>query len=362
LKIAVLTTSRADYGLLERLIERIYDDLDAKLCLMVSGSHVCPEFGLTLKEIKFPISERIEILLSSDTPTAVSKAIGLGCISFCDALERRKPDWIILLGDRFETFAMAIAAHVMRIPVAHISGGEVTRAAADDGFRHSISKMAYLHFTYADEYRKRVIQLGEHPERVFNVGCLSLEGIDQHIFTGKRRGYLISIHPETLQHRIWRHGFMAILLAHLAHKKEPMYFCKSNGDEGSRVINGKIDDFVAEDTKYRKLVNLKRGNYLDLLARVKCIIGNSSSGIYEAPPLGTPTINVGNRQDGRLKASSIIDCAASSDGLRAAFSKLNTIAELPITTMFGGGPVSERILNVIKKYDSVNLQKGFYDI
>ena len=155
---------------------------------------------------------------------------------------------------------------------------------------------------------------------------------------------------------------MAILLAHLAHKKEPMYFCKSNGDEGSRVINGKIADFVAEDTKYRKLVNLKRGNYLDLLARVKCIIGNSSSGIYEAPPLGTPTINVGNRQDGRLKASSIIDCAASSDGLRAAFSKLNTIAELPITTMFGGGPVSERILNVIKKYDSVNLQKGFYDI
>ena len=361
MKIAVLTTSRADYGLLERLIGRIYDDLDAKLCLMVSGSHVCPEFGLTLKEIKFPISERIEILLSSDTPTAVSKAIGLGCISFSEALERRKPDWIILLGDRFETFAMATVAHVMRVPIAHISGGEVTRGAADDGFRHSITKMAYLHFAYADEYRKRVIQLGEHPERVFNVGGLSLEGIDQHIYTGKRKGYLISIHPETLQHRIWRNGFMAVLLAHLAHKNEPMYFCKSNGDEGSRVINRKIVDFVGEDNVNRKLFNLKRDSFLDLLARVKCIIGNSSAGIYEAPPLGTPTINVGNRQDGRLKASSIIDCPATSDGLRGAFSKLSGLAELPITTMFEGGPVSERILNVIKKYDFVNLQKGFYD-
>ena len=154
---------------------------------------------------------------------------------------------------------------------------------------------------------------------------------------------------------------MAILLAHLAHKKEPMYFCKSGGDEGSRVINSKIADFVGEDTKHRKLVNLKREKYLDLLARVKCIIGNSSSGIYEAPPLGTPTINVGGRQDGRLKASSIIDCAASSSGLRAAFGKLDAIVGLPITTMLNGGPVSERILNVIKKYDFVNLQKGFYD-
>ena len=361
MKIAVLTTSRADYGLLERLIERIYDDSGAKLCLMVSGSHVCPEFGLTLKEIKFPISERIEILLSSDTSTAVSKAIGLGCISFSEALERRKPDWMVLLGDRFETFAMATVAHVMRVPIAHISGGEVTRAASDDGFRHSISKMAYLHFTYAEEYRKRVIQLGEHPERVFNVGGLSLEGIDKHIFTGKRKGYLISIHPETLQHQIWRNGFMAVLLAHLAHKKEPMYFCKSNGDEGSRVINRKIVDFVGEDNVNRKLLNLKRDSFLNLLARVKCIIGNSSAGIYEAPPLGTPIINIGNRQDGRLKASSIIDCAATSEGLKAAFDKLDAISGLPVTTMLSGGPVSERILKVIKKYDFINLQKGFYD-
>jgi len=361
LKIAVLTTSRADYGLLERLIERIYDDPDVKLCLMVSGSHVCPEFGLTLKEIKFPISERIEILLSSDTPTAVSKAIGLGCISFAEALERRKPDWIILLGDRFETFAMATVAHVMRVPIAHISGGEVTRAAADDGFRHSISKMAYLHFVYADEYRKRVIQLGEHPERVFNVGCLSLEGIEKHVFNGTRKGYLVSIHPETLQHRIWQNGFISVLLAHLTHKKEPMFFCKSNGDEGSRVINRKIIDFVGDDNTNRKLLNLKRDSFLNLLARVKCIIGNSSAGIYEAPPLGTPTINVGGRQDGRLRASSIIDCAATSEGLRAAFGKLDAITGLPITNALSGGPVSERILNVIRKYDFVNLQKGFYD-
>ena len=140
-----------------------------------------------------------------------------------------------------------------------------------------------------------------------------------------------------------------------------MYFCKSNGDEGSRVINRKTVDFVGGDNVNRKLLNLKRDSFLDLLARVKCIIGNSSAGIYEAPPLGTPTINIGNRQDGRLKASSIIDCASSSDGLRGAFSKLNQVAELPITTKLKGGPVSERILNVIKKYDFVDLQKGFYD-
>ena len=360
MKIAVLTTSRADYGLLETLIGRICDDLDVKLCLMVSGSHVCPEFGLTLKDIKYPISERIEILLSSDTPTAVSKAIGLGCISFAEALERRKPDWLILLGDRFETFAMAVVAHVMRIPIAHISGGEVTSGAADDGFRHSITKLAYLHFTYADEYRQRVIRLGEHPDRVFNVGCLSLEGIEKHLFNGRRKGYFVSIHPETLQDRIWQRGFIDVLLAHLSHKLEPLYFCLSNGDEGSRIINRKIVDFVGMDNEQRKLLKLNRDDFLDLLARVKCIIGNSSAGIYEAPPLGTPTINIGNRQDGRIRSDSIIDCRASSEGLREAFTKL-TMRQYSFAEKFKGGPVSERILNVIKKYDSVNLQKGFYD-
>jgi GDP/UDP-N,N'-diacetylbacillosamine 2-epimerase (hydrolysing) len=364
MKIAVLTTSRADYGLLEGLIGRIYDDPDVKLCLMVSGSHVCPEFGLTLKEIKFPISERIEIILSSDTPTAVAKGMGLGNISFSEALERRKPDWIILLGDRFETFSMAAVAHTLRIPIVHISGGEVTRAAIDDGFRHCITKLSYLHFAYHKEYRNRIIQLGEHPERVFDVGCLSLEGIEKYKFAGMRKGYLISIHPETLQHRIWQRGFVDVLLAHLAHKKEPLYFCKSNGDEGSRVINKKITDFVGMESR-RRLLNLKRGDFLKLLGRVKCIIGNSSAGIYEAPPLGTPTINIGNRQDGRIKSDSIIDCRASSEGLRGAFSRLNgeeyLIDSPPIVPKFEGGPVSERILNVIKKYDSVNLQKGFYD-
>ena len=359
MKIAVLTTSRADYGLLEKLIGRIYDDLDVKLCLFVSGSHVCPEFGLTLKEIKFPISERIEILLSSDTPTAVSKAIGLGCISFAEALERRKPDWIILLGDRFETFAMATVAHVMRVPIAHLHGGEVTRGAIDDAFRHSITKMSYLHFVCAEEYRGRVIQLGEHPERVHNVGGLSLEGIDKHIFTGKRKGYLVSLHPETLQDDMPR--FIDMFLEHLSHQGEPLYFCLSHGDDGSRFLNRKIVNFVGKDNKNRKIHSFDRDSFLDLLGRVKCIIGNSSAGIYEAPPLGTPTINTGNRQDGRLRASSIIDCAASGDALSHALGELDYIDGIAVTTIIKGGPVSERILNVIKKFDFVDLQKGFYD-
>ena len=359
MKIAVLTTSRADYGLLERLIERIYDDLDVELCLMVSGSHVCPEFGLTLKEIKFPISERIEILLSSDTPTAVSKAIGLGCISFSGALERHKPDWIILLGDRFETFAMAAVAHVMRVPIAHIHGGEVTKGAIDDAFRHSITKMSYLHFVCADEYRERVIRLGEHPERVYNVGSLGMEGIEKYIFTGKRLGYLISLHPETLQDDMAR--FIDTFLTHISNRGEPLYFCLSHGDDGSRFLNRKIVDFVGEDNINRKLCSLNRDSFLDLLGRVKCIIGNSSAGICEAPPLKTPTINIGNRQAGRLRASSIIDCAATGDGLRRAMSELDYISGDCGYAIIRGGPVSERILNIIKKYNFVDLKKGFYD-
>ena len=359
MKIAVLTTSRADYGLLERLIERIYDDLDVELCLMVSGSHVCHEFGLTLKEIKFPISERIEILLSSDTPTAVSKAIGLGCISFSEALERHKPDWIILLGDRFETFAMAAVAHVMRVPIVHIHGGEVTRGAIDDAFRHSITKMSYLHFVCADEYRERVIQLGEHPERAFNVGCLGLEGIEKHIFTGKRLGYLISIHPDTLQDDMAR--FIDTFLTHISNRGEPLYFCLSHGDDGSRFLNRKIIDFVGEDNINRKLCSLNRYSFLDLLSSVKCIIGNSSAGIYEAPPLGTSTINVGVRQAGRLRASSVIDCTASGDGLGVALDELDHVARVEVATIFKGGPVSEIILNTIKQHRFIDLKKGFYD-
>ena len=355
MKVAVLTTSRADYGLLEKLIGRIDKDHDTELCLIVSGSHVCPEFGMTIDKIKFPIHEEIPIILSSDTSTAVSKAIGLGCISFSDALERQKPDWVVLLGDRFETFAMAVAAHTLRVPIAHIHGGEVTAGAIDDGFRHSITKMAYLHFTCAEGYRKRVIQLGEHPERVFDVGSLGLEDIEKYKYTGKRRGYLVSIHPETLRGEK-QYDFVDDLLTCLADKR-PLYFTKSHGDNGSRIINRKIVDFVGADNENRKLFNLNRHDFLRLLARVRCIIGNSSAGILEAPSLGTPTIDIGNRQDGRLKAKSVINCP-STEYLRLTFAFVPYLIGKPV---FSGGPVSGKILMAIKHHKSVNLQKGFYE-
>ena len=195
---------------------------------------------------------------------------------------------------------MAVAAHTLKVPIAHIHGGEVTAGAIDDGFRHSITKMAYLHFTCAEDYRKRVIQLGEHPQRVFDVGCLGLEGIEKYKYTGKRRGYLVSIHPETLQDEK-QYNLVDDLLTSLA-DKSPLYFTKSHGDNGSRIINRKIVDFVGADNENRKLLNLSRHNFLRLLARVKCLIGNSSAGILEAPSLGTSTINIGNRQDGEVKS------------------------------------------------------------
>ena len=240
MKIAVLTTSRADYGILEPLIKRIYLDKDCELCLIVSGSHCSAEFGMTGKRIKYPVAEKVEMLLGADTNSAINKAIGLGCISFSDALSRQKPDILVVLGDRFEMFAGAIAAFNLQIPIAHISGGEVTEGATDNEFRNCITKLSYLHFVYNDEYRKRVIQMGEDPERVINSGCLTTEGIAKYKYFCIRKGVLVIYHPETMTDKIMQSGSVDILLAFLNSIDEQITFCMSHGDSGSRWINNEI--------------------------------------------------------------------------------------------------------------------------
>lgn len=366
MKIAILTTSRADYGILEPLIKRVYHDKDCELCLIVSGSHCSPEFGLTGKCIKYPIAEKVEVLLSADTDTAVCKAIGLGCISFADAFKRHNPDWLICLGDRFEMLAGVIAAFSLDIPIAHISGGELTANSKDDTYRHLITKLSYLHFTHHEEYRRRVIQLGESPDRVINAGCLTIEGIEKYRYDGVRNGVLVIYHPETMASKIIQRGSTDILLAFLNSIDEQITFCMSPGDSGSRWINNKIKKFVSDYPEHT-IQSYDRPEFLKVLAKTKCLIGNSSAGIYEAPVLGTPVINIGTRQEGRLQIGRRWNVDYRFEDLRQAYQSVTeynaewhpVIWEL--YSRFYPGPISETILNEIKKRKVIS-PKRFYDV
>lgn len=346
MKIAVLTTSRADYGLLEKLIDRIHIDPECELCLIVSGSHVSPEFGYTIKQINYPIAERTDVLLSSDTNEAVCKAIGIGNISFPGLLRRQNPDKIILLGDRFEVFSFAIAAHCLRIPIAHISGGEDTQGSLDNAFRHSISHMAKYHFVYAEPYKNRLIGMGIDKKRIWNFGHIGLEGIEKHKYENERKGFLILWHPETTKKN--QKGQIDFLLASLVDVKEDLYFCLSKGDNGSRFINDAIFDFGG-DFKRVTIDDYEREEFLHVLARVKAIIGNSSAGIYEAPILGTPAINIGDRQKGRLMSSLIINCKLEDFPFTLHhFDKIMSQTK-SLRLPYKGGEVSKKILKVLKE-------------
>ena len=355
MKIAILTTSRADYGVLEKLIGRIHNDDKCELCLIVTGSHLSTEFNLTVNHIKYPIAEKIEMLLGADTETAICKALGLGCILLGDAFKRHNLDWLICLGDRFEMLAGALAAFNLSISVAHISGGELTANSKDDIFRHCITKLSYLHFTYHDEYRQRVIQLGESPDRVINVGCLPLEGIEKYRYYGKRQWVMVSYHPE-----VEGNYDIDILLTFLAtYVDAPIVFIKSHGDAGSRYINKQIISFVEQYPRH-VIESYGRPEYLRELARVKCLIGNSSSGIYEAPALGTPVINIGTRQEGRIKAGHVWDVDCRLEDLKRVYQLVMAYSGDGFRLAFHGGVISKTILNEIKRRKVIN-PKGFYD-
>ncbi|WCG37230.1 UDP-N-acetylglucosamine 2-epimerase [Aerococcus urinaeequi] len=382
-KICVVTGTRSEYGLLYPLIKRFYEDEEVELQLIVTGTHLSPEFGMTVKLIEFdgfPISERIEILLSSDTAVGISKSIGLGMISFGEAYERLQPDMIVLLGDRFEMLAASIAALISKIPISHIHGGELTEGAYDDSIRHSITKMSTLHFTSTEEYRKRVIQLGESPERVYNVGALGIENIrNMELLTKEELSeklkfkiddtlLLVTYHPVTLEKDSSVLQFEELLKA-LEDFKGTIFFTRANADNGGRAINKMLDEFVNNHSnKVKAFSSMGQLQYLSAMKSADIVIGNSSSGIIEAPSFKVPTINIGNRQKGRIQSDSVINASCTqqdiNQAIKLALSKSFKEKVNSANNPYEKDNVVNNISLIIKKAlkNSLSIKKQFFDI
>lgn len=384
-RIGIMTGTRAEYGLLKPLMQEINKDNDLELYLIVSGMHLSPEFGMTYKEIEedgFQINAKVEMLLSSDSPVGISKSIGLGIIGFADEFQRADLDMLILLGDRYEALSAAICAMVMRIPIAHLHGGELTEGAIDEGIRHSITKMSYLHFTSTEEYRRRVIQLGENPERVFCVGAIGVENIKKINLMTKEElersihfeidenTVIVTYHPVTLENNTVEEQFLNLLKVLDRNPKIRMIFTKANADTNGRIVNELIDKYAAQNSERAcAFMSLGQKRYLSALKYCRIVIGNSSSGIIEAPSFGKPIINIGDRQKGRICADSVINCGYTQQEIQQAMETALT-KEFENKASNCRNPYEKKntaanIISVIKDYllnDKIKLKKGFYDI
>jgi GDP/UDP-N,N'-diacetylbacillosamine 2-epimerase (hydrolysing) len=363
-------------------MKEIDADSNLELQVIATGMHLSPEFGLTYKEIEkdFTITKKIEMLLSSDTAIGISKSMGLAQISFSEAYEELKPDIVVVLGDRYEIFSAVSAAMIARIPIAHLHGGETTEGAFDESIRHSITKMAHLHFTAADEYRNRVIQLGEHPDRVYNVGGMGIENIKRLKLLSKdefetsinfkldKKNLLVTFHPVTLEHSTAKEQFQELLDAIDELENTNIIFTKANSDTDGRIINQIIEEYTANHFhKAVAFTSLGQLRYLSALQFVDAIVGNSSSGLAEAPSFKIGTINIGDRQKGRIKAHSIIDCEPTKNGIKKAFQRLYSDefhkTLINIQNPYGNGCASKRIINIISKANLSNMvKKSFYNI
>ena len=384
-KICIVTGTRAEYGLLYCLMKEIQNDSDIELQVIATGMHLSPEFGLTYLNIEkdgLKIDKKIEILLSSDTPIGISKSMGLGMIGFVEAYEELRPDIVVILGDRFEIFSAASAAMIARIPIAHLHGGEITEGAFDEAMRHSITKMSHLHFTATGEYRKRVIQLGEDPANVFNVGGLGIDNIKNLQLMSREefenainfklgtKNLMITFHPTTLEPDTAREQFQNLLYALDELKDTRFIFTKPNADTEGRVIANKIDEYTyfrRENNKMIAFVNLGQLKYLSAMQFVDGVVGNSSSGLTEAPTFKVGTINIGDRQRGRIKADSVIDCKPTKDSILTAIEKLYSKEFQEklknVKNPYGEGGAARKIKKVLKEKDlSDILKKQFYDI
>jgi len=382
-KVCVITGTRAEYGLMYWVMRELEQNPSIELQIIATGMHLSPEFGLTYKKIEedgFTLNKKIEILLSSDTPVGISKSIGLGVISFAEAFEELEPDIIAVLGDRFEILAAAQAAMISRIPIAHFHGGEATEGLIDEPIRHSITKMSHLHFTATEEYKNRVIQLGEQPDLVFNVGALGIENINRLELYSKAqfeesidfklnaRNILITFHPVTLEHATARDQFQALLNVLDQLEDCTLIFTKPNADTDGRIIIEMIDKYVSENShKAVGFTSLGQLRYLSALQYMDGVVGNSSSGLIEVPSFRIATIDIGDRQKGRIKADSVISCepseASISSALETMFSSDFREMLKEVKNPYGTENPSKFIVEKIAGVELEGiLKKEFYDL
>lgn len=380
-KVAVFTGTRAEYGLMYWLMKDIQNDPDLQLQLLVSGMHLSPEFGLTWQQIEkdgFSIDEKIEILLSSDSAVGTAKSMGLGVLGFADALTRLKPDLLVILGDRFEALAAAQTAMILRIPVFHLHGGEITEGAYDDAIRHAITKLSYLHGTSTLEYRNRVIQLGEDPARVENIGAVGLDHLKRGSFmTVKELAeslkfplskpyFLVTYHPVTLSNEPPADSFKALLEALDEFADHQVIITYPNADDGGRQIIPLLEEYARKHIdRVVAIPSLGQVRYLSAVKHAVAVIGNSSSGIIEVPAFDVPTVNIGDRQKGRLAAKSVLNCQAEKsdiiNSIQQAVHRTYKIADEVIDNPYGQGDASARIINMIKSMQFIP-NKTFYDL
>lgn len=381
-KICIVTGTRAEYGLLKPLIRKIEADPDLELQLIACAMHLSPTFGYTVQEIEkdgFKISKRVECLLSSDSAVGVSKSIALAVSGFADVYADLQPDLVVVLGDRTEILASVIAASVANIPIAHLHGGETTEGAYDEAIRHSITKFSHLHFASTEVYRQRIIQLGEQPDTVFNVGAIAIDSIknlpllskeefEQSIhFQLDKRNLLITYHPVTLEKNSPAETFANLLRAVDALPDTHLIFTHANSDKNGQIINEMIKNFVAQHpNKAVEIPSLGQLRYLSALQYVDAVVGNSSSGVSEVPAFHIPTVNIGDRQKGRLMPESVINCGNSYEEIQHALAQALDPDFVEQTkhqpSLFGEGTAAEQMLTIIKNHQDIALKKSFYDL
>jgi GDP/UDP-N,N'-diacetylbacillosamine 2-epimerase (hydrolysing) len=381
-KICVITGTRAEYGLLRWVMQGIKDDPELTLQIIATGMHLSPEFGLTYREIEkdgFLIDRRVEMLTSSDTSVGIAKSMGLGLIGFADALNELQPDLIVVLGDRFEIFAAVAAALVARIPVAHLHGGETTEGAFDEALRHSITKMSHLHFVAAEEYRQRVIQLGEQPARVFLVGGLGVDNIKRLNLLDRaeleasldfklgQKNLLITFHPVTLENSTAADQMDELFAALAELKDTKLIFTMPNADTDGRALIKMVAQFVERHSNARLYASLGQLRYLSCIAQVDGVVGNSSSGLAEVPSFKKGTINIGDRQLGRLQAASVINCEPARGDITAALERLYSAdfqtSLRQVRNPYGKGGASEKVLRILKEHPIEHIaKKSFHDL
>jgi len=383
MKACVVTATRAEYGLLKPLIEALNQSESYQLQLLVTGTHLSAEFGMTWKSIEadgYTIDAKVEMLLSSDTPVGVSKSLGLMCAGLADALESLVPDFIVILGDRYEMVGVATVANLFNIPIVHIHGGEITQGALDDNFRHAITKLSHLHFASTAEYRQRIIQLGENPEKVFEVGAIGIDNIRNLTLLNRHElsesvdldlsqpYFLVTYHPATVGSSDVNVEIDNLMSALMSVPNTQSIITMSNADVGGRLINQRLEYWQAQYPESMTLfTSLGQLRYLSAVKHCLAVVGNSSSGIVEAPSLKRPTVNIGDRQKGRTQAASVINCAIDTQGIAQALNiAVSTDCQMKATQVinpYGEGEATPKIMSQLKQVDwSYIIDKEFYDL